>query len=121
MLGYKVMQAGVQGLAVQAICMDSLTGISAAGTNAATAAVLANAVNFVGTTASGAGVILPASSSPGDGVFIFNGGANPLNVYPTTGSQINGLSVNAAATIGTNSACEFWMGSLTQWGAILSA
>lgn len=121
MLGYKVMQSGVQGLAVQALCMDSLTAISAAGTNAATATVLANAVNFVGTTGSGTGVILPANSGPGDGVFIFNGGANPLKVYPTTGAKINGLGTNAAATIGTNTACEFWMGSLTQWGAILSA
>ena len=115
------MQAGVQGLAVQAICMDSATAISAAGTSAATATVLANAVNFVGTTGSGTGVILPPLSSPGDGVFVFNGGANPLKVYPTTGAKINSLAANAAVTRGTNTACEFWMGSLPQWGAILSA
>ena len=121
MLGYKVMGAGVQGLAVQALCMDAATGISAAGTTQGTATVLTAAVNFVGTVAAGTGVILPANSTAGDGILIYNGGANPLKVYPTTGAKVNGLATNAGFILATNTAVELWCGSSTQWAGVLSA
>jgi len=121
MLGYKAMQAGLNGFVVQALCQDAAASISAAGTTQGTATALVNAVNFVGTTAAGTGVVLPSAASFGDSVLVFNGGANPLKVYPNTGTSINGLATNAGVTIGTNTACEFFMGSATQWAAVLSA
>ena len=121
MLGYKVMQAGVQQLAVNAICLDAATGISAAGTTQGTATALTSAVNFLSTVASGSGVVLSSSAAGGDCQFIFNGGANPVKVYPPTGAKINGLATNAPAVVGVNTGCEFWCGSTTQWGAVLSA
>ena len=121
MLGYKVMQAGVQGLAVQALCMDAATGIAAAGTTQGTATALGSAVNFIGTAAAGSGVVLSSSASAGDSQLVYNGGANPVKVYPPSGATINRLATNAAATIATNTACEFHCGSTTQWAAVLSA
>ena len=121
MLGHKVMQSGVNAFSVQAICQDCATGISAAGTIQGDATSLTNAVNFVGTVASGAGVVLPSAATAGDCVFIYNGGANPLKVYPDSGAKVNGLPANGSFTLATNTAVELWRGSATQWGAILSA
>lgn len=121
MLGYKVMGAGIPGLAVQALCMDAATGISAAGTTQGTATALASAVNFVSTVAAGAGVVLPSAATAGDGIIIFNGGASALKIYPDSGATINALALNAAMTLATNTAVELWRGSTTQWAGILSA
>ena len=121
MLGYKVFGAGIPGLAVQALCQDALTGISAAGTTQGTATALTNAVNFISTVTANTGVILPANSTAGDSVFIYNGGANSLKVYPTSGASINQLSANASVTLATNTGLILFCGSTTQWGAVLSA
>lgn len=121
MLGYKVMQQGANAFFVQAACMDAAVGIAAAGTNQATATTLTNAVNFLSTVASGAGVILSPLATLGDSQLVYNGGANPVKVYPPSGAAINGLAANAPATIPVRTACEFWCGSTTQWAAVLSA
>jgi len=121
MLGYKVMGAGIPGLAVQALCMDAATGIAAAGTTQGTATSLTAAVNFLSTVASGAGVVLSASATGGDSQLIFNGGSNAVKVYPPSGAKINGLATDAPALLAINTACEFWCGSSTQWAAVLSA
>lgn len=121
MLGHKVMGAGVNGFAVAAICQDAATGISAAGTTQGTATALSNAVNFVGTVAAGTGVVLSSSATAGDSQFIFNGGANPLKVYPPSGAKINSLPTNAGVLLQPATACEFWCGSATQWAGVLSA
>jgi hypothetical protein len=121
MLGYKVMQAGVQGLAVQAICMDAATAISAAGSTQGTATSLTNAVNFIGTAASGSGVVLSSSATAGDSQFVYNGGANPVKVYPPSGASINGLTANAPHVLVMRTACQYFCGSATQWAAVLSA
>ena len=121
MLGYKVMQSGVNAFSVQAICADCTTGIPAAGTVQGDATALAAAVNFVGTVAASTGVVLPALATGGDCVFIFNGGANPLKVYPDSGAKVNGLPANTPFTLAPNTAVEVWRGSATQWAAVLSA
>lgn len=121
MLGYKAMQSGLNGFTVQAMCMDAATAVSAAGTTQATATTLANAVTFLSTVASGAGVVLSPLATAGDSQLVYNGGANPVKVYPPVGAKINGLAANAPASVSTNTACEFFCGSLTQWAAVLSA
>ena len=52
---------------------------------------------------------------------IYNGGANALTVYPPSGAKINGLATNAGMLLATNTACEFYCLSTTQWTGILSA
>ena len=65
--------------------IDQSTGnaLTAAGTNRATALVLAKAVNNITTAAASTGAVLPASATVGVGgsVIIFNAGANPITVY----------------------------------------
>lgn len=121
MLGYKVMGAGIPGLAVQAICMDAATGISAAGTTQGTATALSNAINFLSTVAAGSGVVLSSSATLGDSQYVYNGGANPVKVYPHSGAKINGLATNAPMLLATATGCMFICGSATQWGGLLSA
>ena len=120
MLGYKVFGAGFSIPAIEAVCKDVTTGISAAGTNQATATELTSAVNFVSTVTADTGVVLDSDGSAGDSQLIYNGGANPLRVYPPTGAAINGLPANTAAIIPINTAVQFFCGSSTQWTAILS-
>lgn len=115
------MQAGLNAFMVQAMCQDCLTGIAAAGTTQGTATVITNAVNFLSTVVSGSGIVLPSTATAGDCVFIYNGGANAVKVYPDSGAKINGLATNAGVLIGTNTSVEFWRGSSTQWAAVLSA
>lgn len=121
MLGHKVFGAGLPGLITQAICQDAATSISAAGSDQAGATALTAADNEVTTVAAGTGVVLPVLASAGDTVSVFNGGANPLKVYPTSGMKINSLPTNQAVTLGANTGCLFKMVSSTRWFGVLSA
>ena len=121
MLAYKVMGAGVPELAVRAICRDTETAIAAAGTNQSTATSLTAAVNFLGTVASGTGVILSSSAASGDSQLVYNGGANAVTVYPPSGAAINGLPANTGVIVAIKTTCVFYCASSTQWAALLSA
>ena len=121
MLGAKVFGAGIPGLAVQAMCQDAVTSLTATGTNQATALELTNADNDVTTVASGTGVILLSTATAGDTQTVFNSGANPLRVYPPVGSQINNLTANQAMILSTNTGCLFKRVSTTKVFGVLSA
>jgi hypothetical protein len=118
MMGYKVMGSGVPGLTVQAICMDATTAITAAGTTQGTATQLTAAVNFIGTTAAGTGVILYSAATLGDTQYVYNGGANNLLVYPPSGAAINGGTTNAAITVTPNTSVICQCGSATAWASV---
>ena len=104
---------------------DVGAAISAAGTTQATATYLINAVSLVTTAAASSGVRLRLhSDAPGyQGApqIVFNGGANPVNVYPPTGVKINNLPTNSPHILAVNTACLFVTVSPTQIIAILSA
>ena len=120
MLGYKLFGSGLDTLKVASICQDVGTAISAAGTSQGTATSLTNTLNGIGTVAAGAGVVLYAGSA-GDCQLVYNGGANPVNVYPPSGAQINGLAANAPHALAVRTACEYWFLSATQVVGVLSA
>jgi hypothetical protein len=120
MLGWKLFGSGLNTLSVGAIVQDVGTGISAAGTTQGTATELTNALNGISTVAASSGVRLYAGST-GDSQIVYNGGANPVRVYPPTGAKINGLATNAPHVLVTNTACEFWFLSSTQVVGVLSA
>lgn len=120
MLGFKIFGSGLNPLSVGAICNDVGTSISAAGTGQSTATALTNTLNGVGTVAAGAGIVLYAGSG-GDCQLVYNGGANPVRVYPPSGAKINGLAANAPHILATNTACEYWFLSSTQVFGVLSA
>ena len=95
--------------------------VTAAGTTQATATLLINGMNGIKTAAAGSGVILTPNNLTSDCQIVFNGGANPVLVYPPVGSKINSLSTNGGMTLATNTACVFWWLSDTQIIGVLSA
>ncbi len=99
---------------------DVSASITAAGTTQGTATLLFNGINIIGTAAAGTGVVIwPAN--PGTSQTVYNGGANPVTVYPPPGMKINGLATNSGHTLATNTACHYWITSSTQVIGILSA
>jgi hypothetical protein len=96
------------------------TAISAAGTNQATATALTATINYVSTVAANSGVICP-NASHGDDMWIFNGGANVLAVYPPVGSKFNAIATNGAINLGLNTGLLVKKVTDTQWIANLSA
>lgn len=94
--------------------------VVAAGTTQATATLLINGLNGITTAAASSGVILSAATTS-DCQVVYNGGANPVSVYPPVGYRINGLAINGAMVLATNTACQFWFLSDTRIIGILSA
>lgn len=76
------------------------SGLTATGTNQATALVLANNLNEFDTVASGTGAALPPAVLGGY-CYIFNYGANPLAIYgnPTTNDTIDGVAAATGTTL----------------------
>lgn len=76
-------------------------GVTAAGTNQATATPLTADFNYVNSVASGTGVSLPTPKI-GNLITVVNNGANTLLVYPAVGTAIdlfsNGISVPVGQT-----------------------
>ena len=121
MLGWKVFGAGMPiGLAL-AVCKDTATTLSAAGTTQGTATELTAADNEVTSVATNAGVVLSSKLAPGDAQTVFNAGANALKVYPPSGFKINSLGTNAAMLLATNTGCLFKCISTTRVFGVLSA
>lgn len=120
MLAYKVMGANVQALAVQALCLDAASGLTATGTNQGTAYAVTTATAEFTTVAAGTGAVLSSSAVPSDSQLIYNGGSNPLSVYPPLGGSFNAQATNAAMLLQPATACLFVQISTTRWTGILS-
>lgn len=95
--------------------------VVAAGTTQATATLLVNGMNGILTAPANSGVMLNANSLTSDCQIVYNGGANPVKVYPPVGSKINGLPINTGMILATNTACQFWFLNDTQIVGVLSA
>lgn len=96
------------------------TSLTATGTGQSDALQLTSAVNYVTTAASGTGVKLYASPGAGSMQVVYNGGANPLVVYPQTSGTINQLAANVGHIVPTNTTCIYWAASSTAWAAMMS-
>lgn len=121
MLSYKVFGSGLSTLATTAICKDVATSVSAAGTTQVTATELTAADNEVTTVAANSGVALSSLGSAGDGQSVYNGGANPLNVYPPSGMSINQLSANVPIILPVSTGALFKFISSSRIIGVLSA
>jgi hypothetical protein len=96
------------------------TGLTAAGTVIGDAFDLTADMNIIGTCAAGAGVQLPACEL-GDSLWVYNGGANSCNVYPSASSQINQIAVGGAHILAANTAALYERITTTRWVAMQSA
>lgn len=121
MLSYKLFGSGLNDMAVTAIGKDIASGLTATGTTQTDAYEVTTAKALFSTVASGTGAKLSSAASAGDSQAIYNGGANPLKVYPPTGGKINNLSTNAGVILTVNTGAEFHCMSTTQWFGVLSA
>lgn len=77
-------------------CFSIDDGLTATGSTHADALQLVSTMNVITTAASGTGVLLPSVVAPGAKVYVINGGANVLTVYPAPGGKVNGTSANTA-------------------------
>jgi hypothetical protein len=120
MQGSKLVGSGTPAGTAAAITGDVSTGLTATGAAQATAWPLAATNNFVSTTAASTGVLLPFGNA-GDKVYVYNGGANALAVYPPVGAQINNTAANGAFSVATLRSACFVYASATQLMAIYGA
>lgn len=120
MLAYKLLASGLSDLTVQALCLDVAGSLTAAGTIQSDAYAITTAKAYFSTVASGTGALLPSDAAIGDSVLVYNGGVNLLKVYPPSGCQFNGNSLNAPHLLAVNTACEFHKLTATLWTGILS-
>ena len=97
------------------------TGLTAAGTGQSDALEVTASLNVFSTVAASTGAKLNSGAGAGDVQIIYNGGANPLTVYPHSSAAINGLAVNAGHILATKTSCRYECASTTQWIAMLSA
>jgi len=88
----RILASGNSPLATISIAGDGATALTATGTTQATALQLSAVMNAMGTTAASTGVKLPPCEA-GAVVYIYNGGANTLQVYS---NETTGVTMNAA-------------------------
>jgi hypothetical protein len=115
-----IMGGGQSAVSAASIVGITATALTATGSTQATALALGADNNFIGTTAASTGVVLP-TGNPGDSIFVYNGGASSLTVYPPVGGTINALSTNTGLALATvKSGLYVCAGGLT-WASFLSA
>lgn len=112
--------SGLSAVAATAVNGTTVTSVTAAGTTQATATPLAATNNFIGTAAASSGVILPFGNA-GDTVFVYNGGANAVTVYPPLGGTINNLSANTGLSVATLKSANFVYADADSVASLLSA
>ncbi|MBC7495410.1 MAG: hypothetical protein H7221_10415, partial [Flavobacterium sp.] len=87
-----------------------------AGTNAQGQGQTTTDVTVVTTTAaSPSGVTLLSAGTASKHQTVINKGTNPVNIYPQTGSQIDGLGTNMPYLLPVNGVMAFNSTSSTQW------
>ena len=96
------------------------SGLTATGTTQADAYPLIGQNNFFSTVASGTGALLNSTWSQGDSQTVYNGGANPLTVYPPSTHKINELPTNSGMILPVKTAVTFIKSATTQWTGVLS-
>jgi hypothetical protein len=102
---------------------SAATGLTAAGTNRATALAITHAVNVVGTAASGTGVVLPAIGSTGapvgSTIVLSNQGANTLAIYAAGSNTIDGTAGSTGITMAATHRAMFIATSSSTWISVL--
>jgi hypothetical protein len=98
---------------------DPAVTVAAAGSSQGNAATLSIGFNAVTGANGTVGVILPASSEPGDQVFVKSvTGGSALLVYPPVGAAINAIAANSSLSMASLTAAIFVCVSSTQWYTI---
>lgn len=120
-LAKDIMGGGFSAGQAQAIQGAINSSVTAAGTVITDATDLVASNNYISTAAASSGVQLP-SVPLGDSILVYNGGANPVKVYPhaSTGT-INSAAAGVAVICPINTLMEFHRWTNTKWVARMSA
>lgn len=102
----EMQQSGLWATQAQAAAGSIETGITATGATQATAYPLSKVISNVTTAALNTGVVVPASVATGDQIFVRNGGANALAVYPVGTATINGAGAGVALSLAVGKTCQ---------------
>lgn len=97
--------------------LESVTATATAGTNAQGQGQIATTTGVVVVTTAASnpsGVTLSASTA-GRRILVINQGANPVNVYPPSGSQIDALGANNPFSLPVGDRAEFNCVTSTLW------
>lgn len=98
-----------------ALCGAGSTGLTATGTSNADALVVSSHLNAFSTVASSTGAILSTVFTPGDEIYIYNGGANTLTIYPPVTSPLSTIDNGSSATIVTLKGIRLVLGATGAW------
>lgn len=96
-------------------------GLTGAGMSQNSATLLTGTLNTFTTVGAGTGALLNSAWTLGVPQVVYNGGANPLLVYPHSGGKINQINTNTAMILQTSTTATFWRATSTQWIWSLSA
>ena len=117
----KMIGVGLAPAAAVQISGDLLSGLVATGSTQGTALLVQSDNSFFVTVAAATGAILPSNRSAADDLLIYNGGANPLTVYPPVGASINLLATNASLAVPSGKVVHAICRDGFNWTTILSA
>ncbi len=93
---------------------SSVSALTAAGTTRTDALVLTKQLNNLTTVASGTGVTLPAATA-GAMIAVFNGGANPVQVYGAGTDTIDGVAAATGVPLTNAKRCLFICFATGSW------
>lgn len=99
---------------------DSSFDMTATGTTQSGAVTVVAEMNYFSTVPAGSGAVLDSAIGEGERQVVYNGGANPLTVYPHLTAQINSLGTNAGMLLPIRTSCEFVRIGPELWTGILS-
>jgi hypothetical protein len=100
--------------------VTSVSQVSAAGTNQTTASAIFTTVTTVtGADTSVGGLLLPQTNG-GHLLYVYNFGANSINVYPQVGGRISGYAVNAPYVMAIKNSAIFQSLSSNFWVGVRS-
>lgn len=94
-------------------------GITASTTQTQGQRPLSSDINVVETVANGGDVVTLPPDPLGKTITIFNNGANNMDVFPSSGVQINGGGVNNAEALNTTEKQIYCGISATQWLTVI--
>lgn len=117
MIPSRVVASPFNNLQTLNLCGDVDTGVTATGTNLATAYQIVSVFTQFTTVASGTGAALPITEVS-ESLIVANDGANTLTIYPQTGSTIEGAS---SYSLGVGKRVNIFAVTSTKWLTLLGA
>jgi len=113
----KLMGVGFSAEQAKQLSGQGAQALTATGSSATDALLLSSHHNAFSTVGSGTGAIVSTSLLPGDSVYVYNGGANTLAIYPPTGATVDNTTSVSLVTL---KGCLIVMGATNKFTSHIS-